>query len=217
MHDHFGTAHPLPARAALPTLQSIYPVPKAFTLVELLMALLILSIIGLIGITSLQSMLKTEKTLLLKQEELSEMLNTLTFLEVDLKQWHNSPTWFKEGNSAAFTYQKTPFYLSFTQNGRINPDALQEKSQIQRIVYQWQNGSIERTSYKDGTVPKGTHITRKILWHDIEDIKVLFHFNKTADTSPEQYTIDTEHPLPQAISFSFLKQGNWVHKTVALK
>jgi len=121
-----------------------------FTLIEMMVALLIFSMLSVAGVLLLRGAVNNNEVIADNLGEMAEMQRFTSLMEADLSQTIARTYRNQDGDRlAAFTgdkNQQSDSFLSFTSSGHSNINEA-ARSNLQRIEYQLQNGTISRLHY----------------------------------------------------------------------
>ncbi len=149
---------------------------RAFTLLEIIIAMAIASLIGVGALTLLDSATKTHTGIQQRGERYNKIERALLFISNDIQQLaardfrdefgdkQNVITSSNSGNRS---------YLSLTRLGRRNPAGL-ARSNLEKLVYQVDEENLQRVSF---IYPDGMSFDRglkRTLLNDVEKMEVLF-------------------------------------------
>ncbi len=170
-----------------------HPPCHAFTLIEIMVALMIFSIIALITASAMHQSLSTQEKLKQHLQQLNRWQFAITHLEKDVQNVVNRP--FLDADGLLLdALVGTPESVEFTRGGLSNPQAREQRSTLQHVRYFCEKGALIRRAW---TVlnPANTHqYTDQPLLDHLEQcaIKYLMPTFELRDTA-------NSHPLPIAI------------------
>src|SRR5579872_3387313 len=118
---------------------------KGFTLLEIIIALFIFSIVSIIVVSALHNVLSTQSASAKKAERLSQLQIALLMLSRDMEQVINRPVTNASGAPEGFI--GALHSVTFTRAGLENPFGQLQRSTLQRIRYQLNNGKLQRLTW----------------------------------------------------------------------
>ncbi|MEM0515109.1 type II secretion system minor pseudopilin GspJ [Pseudoalteromonas sp. YIC-827] len=193
---------------------------RAFTLVEVLVALAVMAFI--IGAThqifevSTRTKEMSEETL----EQLSRMQTVFRVMEQDFSQISKRKVRNEAGDfqekyllHERFLFGSELDGIAFIRNGWTNPGYLLPRSELQAVAYRVQEGRLERlySLYVDQLDSSEPRV--QVLLNDVEDFRFEF-FNGQAQTWQEQWQ---QELLPKAVAVDLtLKEGDPIRRLFLL-
>ncbi len=139
---------------------------RGFTLFEILIALFILAIISVIMIRALQVVIDTRNSVEIASDRVANLQIATTIIANDIQQIVNRPISDTNGLSIPPVTIDNTNQLSFTRGGFINPEALQQRSTLERVDYQLDQGNLIRASWPTlDRAPNNTPQQQILLTH----------------------------------------------------
>ncbi|HCR3982456.1 TPA: type II secretion system minor pseudopilin GspJ [Kluyvera ascorbata] len=123
---------------------------RGFTLVEMLIAMAIFAAIGLVASLALQSQSRSQQQVEKRRVRLAEVQLAFNTLENDIpaivarKDRSGAPTF----SAARYQLKSEDWALTFTRNGWLNPFGLLPRSQLQRVSYRLEKGTLMRDFFR---------------------------------------------------------------------
>lgn len=187
-----------------------------FTLLEILVALMILAIISVILVTGLRSVINTKSRVDVVSARLSNAQVALTIISSDMRQIINRPVYDNDGSllPAIILYSGPAQELEFTRDGYINPMGQQQRSTLQRVVYRWNNGNLERGSWQVIDRINNSQPSYQVLIPNVTNIqwKFLAPQNSVYDSWPSP-KVSANIPLPIAVELIItIKDWGTIHR-----
>jgi general secretion pathway protein J len=168
-----------------------------FTLVEVLIALFIFAIIASLMLTGLHAVLRSKKALDTHYAQLAELQLALTLMQRDFTQIVPRPITNSSGVLEP-PLLGTVAVVNFTRAGVSNPLAVENRSTLQRITYQIQNGQLIRISAGQLDQLPNTGKSQRILLQHISQAQ--FAYLDQNNQPREQWPlIVNDMNLPRAI------------------
>ena len=157
----------MPNLAASPRQQA------AFTLLEVLLALVIFASLSLGAYQVLQGVMANDALTKVKGERLADLQRVFSLLERDFSQMVARPMRLNGESSkvviqaARFQMESDDWSIAFVRAGWFNPGAQLPRSQLQQVGYRLREGQLERLSYLYvdpviGTEPAVTPLLDKV-------------------------------------------------------
>ena len=145
---------------------------KGFTLVELLIALAVFAILATITTSTLYYAFRTRTHVNEEADRLNKIQLAISIIQQDTKQALERPI---RGNEmrlfAAFIGQD--HYAEFTRDGNVNPDSLEQRSNLLRVAILCQNNNLVRRTWNSLDPIDRNTFEDKILVDRLTDC----HFN----------------------------------------
>lgn len=186
---------------------------KAFTLLEILIAMAIFSMIGLASHSVLMTVLDSDKISTERSAHLQALQRAMLFLERDLMQAVARPVRINGESSeqvlqgGANLLQSTADGLVLVRSGWHNPQLMLPRSTLQAVGYRLYDGELQRLygNYPDNII--GFEPKIKTLLEDIEDFQVLFVANRNQPSRELEWNDSYQGTvLPQAIAVEIQSQ-----------
>lgn len=178
---------------------------QAFTLIEVLIALVIFAILATITSSAMYYAFTTRTRVSEQAEQLMRLQLAITLIERDISQVANRAVRGEEMRLfPAFTGEVN--YIEFTRGGMVNPTAVEKRSTMKRIAILCQNGQLIRRSWPALDTPKRNNYEDKVLLDKLtnchfaylnETLQLLnaWHANALPNTNTPS--------LPKAVQLSF--------------
>lgn len=182
--------------------------PRGFTLLEILIALVIFAIVGVITAIALGHVIDTHKRLASYDDRLQKVEVAVALMRRDISQALDRSVLDYDNNRLA------PFIdnnnkIEFTRGGLLNPFHLQQRSDLQRISYQINGGTIQRLTWSVLDRFNTTKPQRINLLKGVTDFTIIVYDNKNQPQNywpAKQGTALTKQPtsiLPKAVKIRF--------------
>lgn len=153
---------------------------RAFTLLEVLIALLIFSIIALVMTLVLQSVFTARERTTEQAKQLAKLQVAIVLMQRDFEQTINRPVRQANGTlQAALAGNNTK--VTFTRAGFSNPQAALQRSQLQRVAYYSHNHQLFRRSWDRLDPARLQQFTDKLLLNHVESL--TFHYLNKRNSS----------------------------------
>lgn len=158
---------------------------KAFTLIEILVALLIFAIIGVIAAMSLHSIIKAQRRLKIADQELLQLQISMTLVRRDLMQVIDRKIRDDNGDLVP-AFIASGEGIIFTRTGLMNPLNLYRQSNMQRVGYVMHGDKLVRLTWDVLDQPPGTKPESKVILADVKSLRWQFITDKgvTSETWP---------------------------------
>lgn len=177
----------------------------AFTLLEILVALLILSIIAVMLMIGLRSVIHTKDRIEDVSDRLANMQIAMTLIASDMRQIIYRPTVDNKGDSlpTIILYSGATQNLEFSRDGYINPQGKQLRSTLQRVNYRWYHGNLERGTWPELDRAPNSNPTYQVLIRHVTHIQWEFlgPENNVYSQWPSSQVPATA-PLPKAVELT---------------
>lgn len=174
---------------------------RGFTLIELLVAMAIFSVVSLTSFTILDTVLSGDEKLKKHNDRLNEFNSAFLIMERDFLQLSRRTIRLNgEAPIGGFLHLDTDGIFSetsgvaFVRAGWTNPGLLLPRSDLQPIVYQLKEGSLQRLHFNFVDSVVGAEPIERKLINDVNDVRFEFYFE-----DKWQETLNNEQ-LPLAIA-----------------
>lgn len=176
---------------------------RAFTLIEIMIALFIFALMASIVSTALYTMFNAREAAIQYADDLSELQTTITLLEFDIAQSLKRP-------------QGKPFYggddtiYVLPHAGFSNPNDQLKRSTLSLVSYRVENHELIRSVYVGDKVTMEDGVKR-VLLHNVSDIKINYinSANEILNQWPDsQNKLSKGNRLPKAIMIT-LSLKHW--------
>ncbi len=155
-----------------------------FTLVEVLISLFIFALISVGTMSALTQSLQGKNRLAASMEEIHSLNAARSILRSDM-----SALTLRQGRDELGGL--TPYVLttdgeallSFTRSGRQNPGGLEQRGDLERVEYHFENGALIRRSYAHENPAQLAKTTDRVLLENLQGAKlyaVIYQFNSLA-------------------------------------
>ncbi|MDQ7048557.1 MAG: type II secretion system minor pseudopilin GspJ [Enterobacterales bacterium] len=147
---------------------------RAFTLLEIIIAMSISAVIGVYTLLLLDNSTKAQSKIEQRAERYNEIERTFLFLSNDIRQIAPRPFRDEYGDKQNNLMSDDVEGLTFTRMGRRNPAAL-PRSSLEKLNYRVEDGKLYRISYSypDG-MPRDLGSKRRLL-EKVEKLSILFY------------------------------------------
>lgn len=157
---------------------------RAFTLIEVLVALAVFGIMSMLAYTALGSTLSNADYLSNRMDRLQSIQRTVRYLSTDIIQAAPRPVRDELGDSykpAVLTTLSSEFLLEITRGGWSNPAGL-PRSTLQRVAYRIEEDELIRYHW---TVLDRTYANVPITTVLLDDVESLYfrYISETGDVS----------------------------------
>lgn len=150
---------------------------KAFTLIEILIALTVFSILAAITSSTLYYAFNSRERVNIQAERLGELQLAISLIQQDTIQTVERAI---RGNDMhifpAFIGQSE--YLEFTRDGVSNPKSREKRSTLKRVALLCHNGTLVHRTWKSLDMPNRDQYEDKVLIQNVNKC----HFNYLSDT-----------------------------------
>jgi general secretion pathway protein J len=179
---------------------------RAFTLVEILIALVIFSILAVIVAIGLHSSLTTYQKVKTKAECFSQLQVALTVMERDVMQAvPRSIVGYDDLMVPALHGRKNGFGV--TRGGFINPNAVETRSTLQRITYKYQNHQLIRLTWPVLDQVKDSKPAERILLAGVDQLSFQYIDEHNALRSFWPVIASQLTSLPRGVEVTMQVQG----------
>ena len=183
---------------------------RAFTLLELLVALSIFSVLSVMAYGGLQTVISTKQATDKSAERISEIQLVMMRISNDLRQAVTRKIRDEYGDflPAMQSSKNGDETISWTRAGYRNPAQL-KRSNVQRIAYRVDQQKLIRTTWPVLDRAQDTEALETEVLTDIESIEWRFLNNTSewvSDWPVEGGDVDLS-PLPRAVEFTFELKG----------
>lgn len=187
--------------------------PRAFTLLEILIAMAIFSMIGLASHSVLMTVLDSDEVSTARSAELQALQRAMLFLERDVMQAVtrkvrvNSEPGKQVLQGGANLLESSADGLALVRSGWHNPQLMLPRSTLQAVGYRLYDGELQRLygNYPDNII--GFEPKVKTLLKDIEDFKVQFATSDNQESRQIKWNDSYQGTvLPRAIAVEIKSQ-----------
>lgn len=152
---------------------------RGFTLIELVVAMFIAAVMFVMGYGALRQALQNRERVAASQDRLVALQTAVRVLTQDFAQVAPRPIRDVLGSgveAAIFADPRTQTLVTFTRDGWANPSGL-PRSTMQRVSYEYQNGSLWRLHWPVLDATQGTISSRRELLKDVTAVKFRYLAN----------------------------------------
>jgi len=187
------------------------PYKGAFTLIEVLIALLVFSIIATITSSAMFYAFDTRKRINIYADKLSVLQLAVHLIEQDTAQMVDRPT--RGDNMRLFpSFTGTVDYMEFTRTGFINPKQLTARSTLKRVAYHCLNNTLIRRSWAQLDSPQRLKYEDRVILTNLIGCNFKYLDNKHQKYDEWLATIinttQEKQPLPSLIEFT-INMNDW--------
>ncbi len=150
---------------------------RAFTLLEILIALMIFAIISVIMTLVLQSVFTTRQRVTEQSQRLAKLQIAIVLMQRDLQQTINRPV---RNNEAILqpALLGNARNVQFTRGGFSNPQAIEQRSELQRVAYFVKDHQLFRRSWDRLDPVSANQYSDKLLLDNISSLQFSYLDNK---------------------------------------
>lgn len=184
----------------------ILPTPtRAFTLIEILIALIIFSIVGILAAMSLHSMIRTHSMLQKKDTVITQLQLAMTMMRRDIAQTIDRPIIDSDGSQEAAFVGTGDNQIVFTRTGLQNPMSVSARSNMQRIGYELEGDQLVRSTWNVLDQPPRSVAEKQVLLHHVQSLQWQFltDQNQTVSQWPpaagSNLQMQNQSSLPKAV------------------
>lgn len=174
----------------------------AFTLIEILVALMIFAIVGVLAAKSLHAMIRTHHILQKKDQQLLQLQITMNRMRRDMTQIIDRPIVDADGNSEAAFVVSQDNEIVFTRTG------VQNSSHMQRIGYVLDKNKLIRLTWNVLDQPPHLKPEKQVLLNHVQSLQWQFLTDKNQLVSSWPPTHASS--LPKAIEMVMQIQNRGV-------
>ncbi|WP_051279865.1 type II secretion system minor pseudopilin GspJ [Hellea balneolensis] len=177
-----------------------------FTLVEVLISLFIFAIITAGTMTALTQSLRGKDRLSASMETLNQFNAARSILRSDISALTLRPSRDELGGMNPYVLTTDgEALLSFTRRGTQNPSGLEQRGDLERVEYHFEDGALLRRSYAHENPAQLAASFDRVLLDNLEDVKlwaVIYQFNSFAKIEGVRLAANGSASLkPNAILF----------------
>ena len=174
---------------------------SAFTLIEMLVAVLIFGLIAVGAQSTLIAAQDAQDDLRVNGERFIKLQKAITLISRDYRQmsFRRSRDSFGERTPivrGAGDPEKTEIFLEFTRSGWRNPAQL-PRSTLEHVIYRFEEGQLIRYSTLLLDSATNTPIQKRVMLDGIESMKIEF-LKPSAQSLPDEWA--TEWPIGGALN-----------------
>ncbi len=188
---------------------------KGFTLLEIMVALFIFAIITTISLVSMKNVIETQQIIERHVATMNKMQIAMLIMQRDFTQVMDRSI-VDQNNQQQSSVMGNNNYIEFTRSGYINPMALSDRSELQRVAYFVKNNQLIRISWTHVDRTKNTPAIQKILLDNVNQIRFRYldyHNNFQDQWPPASNIVPSNQPanaqqqkiptVPKAIDVQF--------------
>jgi general secretion pathway protein J len=142
---------------------------KGFTLLEIMIALFVFAIVASISLMSMKNVIETQRVIENHVVAMNKMQFAMIIMQRDITQVIDRSI-IDQSNQQLPSLTGNSNYFEFTRSGYINPMAISDRSELQRVAYFFKNKQLVRMSWAHLDRTKNTPAIQKILLDNINDI-----------------------------------------------
>lgn len=148
---------------------------RAFTLIELLIALSIFAVLALLAYGGLNNLMVTRAATEVRAEDLNRLQMTYRLLERDIEQWVPRPirNEFGEREASLRAGDRIEAVLELTRGGWRNPAGLQ-RSELQRVAYSLEGEELLRQTWQVLDRTQGSEPRSTALLAGVEELSLRY-------------------------------------------
>lgn len=145
---------------------------KAFTLLELLVAMAIFAILATLAYSGLLTIIEVQQRTEASLQQFSRLQTAISWLQRDIEQFiaRQIRNEFGDTQPALQLHNVTPIRLEFTQTGWRNP-AQQARSQLQRVAYSFEQDTLWRSSWRVLDRAQDSRADKIALLEDVKNVE----------------------------------------------
>lgn len=188
-------------------MQTRNPLPRGFTLLELLIAVAILSLIAVGAYKLLSDTVKVRERGQIQQQQLRDLQKAMMLVQRDLLQVTARPVRDEFGDVQPALYMPQKNVLEFSRRGWRNP-LQQRRSEIVRLRYRLEAGQLVRERWEVLDRSRQTQPEKIVLLEKVTDlsIEVVADGNRSDSWPPLDQSGSADRSkvaLPQAVEIAF--------------
>lgn len=146
---------------------------QAFTLLEILIALMIFAIISVMMTLVLQSVFTTRQRITEQSQRLAKLQIAVVLMQHDLQQTINRPVRNSEGILQPALLGNASD-VQFTRGGFSNPQALEQRSELQRVAYFIKDHQLFRRSWNRLDPVNANQYADKLLLDNVNSLQFSY-------------------------------------------
>lgn len=190
-----------------------------FTLIELLVATSIFAILGMLAYSGLNSVLEARAHVEKEAERLKTLQLCISFMQRDLEQIINRPVRDQFGDEQDALKLGAQPLITLTHAGWRNPAGL-TRSQLQRVVYDFQDGEVIRGTWVQLDGIDTDNLLQTRLLDEVEEleIRVLDEDEEWhTEWPPADRSENEESSLPRAVEIQLtINPWGTIRRLIAL-
>ncbi len=184
----------------------------AFTLIEILVALMIFAIVGVLAAMGLRHLILVHDRLKVHDCQLNQLIAAVTRMRHDFLFVVNHAATGADGNWQSPLAVDGLGNMTFTRSGMVNPFAMEKRSDLARVHYHFAHHQIERDVWEHPDQAVNSHPVKQILLKNVSDwqlrvLTVKHQLVKYWPYTADLHTATLPPALPLAIIVSFKVQG----------
>ncbi len=147
---------------------------NGFTLIEILIALLIFAILSAVAAVGLRSVIHTHQKMKIIDREFEQIQTAATFMRRDFSQIIQRSISSESGAELPALVITSTHYLEFTSAGYSNPNAVENRSTLRRVAYEWENGKLVRLTWPVLDRPPRVVPERRVLLNHVTGMTLMY-------------------------------------------
>lgn len=179
---------------------------RAFTLLEILIAVAIFAALGTIAALGLRSVLRTHERTKSVDHHLQQLETATTIMRRDINKIINRPVVDSRGKTEAAVASKGRHALSFTRGAYASPFVQSSHNSVQRVSYELKNKQLLRLTWKGANNQKSVVPIKQVVLSNVEslDVEYVDGQGRMMHNWPEL----GENTLPRAIVMTLSLKGD---------
>ncbi len=146
---------------------------NGFTLLEIMVALFIFAMVTTLSLIGLKNVIDAQQIIERHVAQLHEMELSQLILQRDFDQIIDRPI-IDQNNQIQPSVYGNNNYIEFTRAGYINPMAISDRSELQRVAYFVQNNQLIRRSWAELDRTQNTPVVDKVMMNNVINIKLRY-------------------------------------------
>lgn len=146
---------------------------QGFTLLEIMVALLIFAIVATMSLIGLKNVIETQQLIENHVAALHDMELSQLIIQRDFEQIIDR-TITDQNDQKQQSLLGDKGYIEFTRTGYINPLAIADRSELQRVAYFVRNNRLIRQSWAELDRTPNTPSTQKVLLGNVSQIQFRY-------------------------------------------
>lgn len=146
---------------------------KGFTLIEIMIALFIFAIVTTLSLIGLKNVVDSQQIIDTHVAQMHELELSQLILQRDFEQIIDR-TIIDQNNQLQPSIYGNNNYIEFTRAGYINPLAMEDRSELQRVAYYIKNNQLIRRSWAQLDRTQNTPTIDKVLINNVLKIQIRY-------------------------------------------
>lgn len=176
---------------------------KAFTLIELLIAMTVFAIVAVVGSVGLHTLLKTRLRLEESNRQLQEIISVEFLMRHDFTQMIDRRISDVSGSKLPALIVRSTVDIEFTRGG-----AMDSLSHLQRVAYQFKNHQLYRLSWPVLDRVPETIVSKKILLNRVKSFSLQYVDQKNRLLEAWSNRTGSGENFPKAVIVSIQFEDN---------